>query len=87
MHKSSKFFYYIDFGSKKSGMLLVKGWLDMNENDTQDRWENLTRDEKNHILYLKQKSLLETLLVRNAISRKQFDKSLHELTVKMGESF
>ena len=58
----------------------------MNEKHEQDRWEKLTHDEKNHILYLKQKSLLETLLVRNAISRKQFDKSLHDLTVKMGET-
>ena len=34
--------------------------------------------------YLEQKKTLETFLVHGAISRAQFDKSLTDLTVKMG---
>ncbi|MBQ9464390.1 MAG: hypothetical protein IJU67_03830 [Lachnospiraceae bacterium] len=41
--------------------------------------------EKNHLLYLKQKELLETFLEKGAISRAQYEKSLHDLTEKMGE--
>ena len=58
----------------------------MAENILQNRWEALSHEEKNHILFLRQKELLETLLVRHAISRAQFDKSLHDLTEKMGEA-
>ncbi|MBQ1332784.1 MAG: hypothetical protein IIY36_07600 [Lachnospiraceae bacterium] len=45
-----------------------------------------TRDEQNHLLYLKQKALLETFLEKGAISRAQYEKSLHDLTEKMGET-
>ncbi|MBO4495610.1 MAG: hypothetical protein J5752_07125 [Clostridiales bacterium] len=41
--------------------------------------------EQRHLLYLKQKELLETFLEKGAISQKQFDKSFHDLTEKMGE--
>ncbi len=51
----------------------------------QKEWAGLSREEKNHQLYLKQKALLEAFLERRAISREQFEKSLHDLTVKMGE--
>lgn len=44
-----------------------------------------SRVEKNHLLYLKQKELLETFLEKGAISRAQYEKSLHDLTEKMGE--
>ena len=44
-----------------------------------------SRAEKNHLLYLKQKELLETFLEKGAISRAQYEKSLHDLTEKMGE--
>lgn len=40
--------------------------------------------EKNIELYLRQKKMLEQFLERNAISKAQFDKSLGDLTVKMG---
>jgi hypothetical protein len=40
--------------------------------------------EKNHQLYLRQKELLDTYLRTGAISQEQHDKSLHDLTVKMG---
>ena len=44
----------------------------------------LSHEEKNHELYLRQKQLLENFLKRGAISKAQHDKSLHDLTVKMG---
>ena len=40
--------------------------------------------EKNIELYLRQKRMLEQFLERNAISQAQFDKSLGDLTEKMG---
>ena len=46
----------------------------------------MSHREKNHQLYLQQKELLETFLVRGAISRAQHDRSLSELTIKMGET-
>ena len=49
-------------------------------------WEALSRAEKNHRLYLSQKHTLELFLERGAISRAQFEKSLRDLTEKMGES-
>ena len=44
----------------------------------------LTAEEKKRDLYLRQKQLLETFLEHGAISRAQFDKSLGDLTLKMG---
>ncbi len=38
----------------------------------------------NEELYYKQIELLKTFLEKNAISRAQYDKSFHDLTVKMG---
>ena len=46
----------------------------------------MTHEEKNHQLYLKQKQMLDMFLERGAISRAQHDKSLHDLTEKMGEA-
>ena len=48
-------------------------------------WSALSYEEKNHQLYLKQKALLDLFLERGAITQAQHDKSLHDLTVKMGE--
>ena len=47
-------------------------------------WNKLTYGEKNHALYEKQKHMLEAFLERGAISKAQFEKSLHDLTEKMG---
>ena len=41
-------------------------------------------NEKKRLLYERQKALLNTFLERGAISRAQYDKSLGDLTVKMG---
>ena len=58
----------------------------MTENNLQTPWEFMSHEEKNHELYLKQKHLLETFLEKGAISKAQYDKSLHDLTEKMGYS-
>ena len=41
---------------------------------------------ENHQLFLSQKSILDKFLKRNAISKAQYDKSLHDLREKMGET-
>jgi len=54
--------------------------------ETNEPWNQLTHQEKNHELYLKQKLLLEQFLSTGAISQAQHDKSLHDLREKMGET-
>ena len=43
-----------------------------------------TAEEKKRQLYLRQKKTLDLFLEHGAISRAQYDKSLGDLTVKMG---
>ena len=50
----------------------------------QTEWEKLSPEQKKRQLYLKQKELLDTFLEHHAISKEQFDKSLGDLTEKMG---
>ena len=52
----------------------------------QEEWERLSPEEKKKQLYLNQKQTLEAFLERGAISQAQFDKSLGDLTIKMGVS-
>ena len=47
-------------------------------------WEKLSPEEKKIQLYLKQKKLLDDFLERGAISKAQYEKSLGDLTEKMG---
>lgn len=47
-------------------------------------WNRLSPEEKKKALYLKQKRLLDLFLERNAISKAQYEKSLHDMTEKMG---
>ena len=47
-------------------------------------WEMLSYEEKNHHLFVKQKELLELFLTKRAISRQQYEKSLHDLMEKTG---
>ena len=47
-------------------------------------WATLTYEEKNHVLFLRQKKTLELFLERGAISQAQHDKCLHDLIDKMG---
>ena len=49
-----------------------------------EQWESLTPEQKKRELYLEQKQTLDTFLEHHAISRAQYEKSLGELTVKMG---
>ena len=46
--------------------------------------EPKTAEMKKRELYFRQKELLDTFLANGAISRAQYDKSLGDLTVKMG---
>ena len=46
--------------------------------------EHLTHKDKNRLLYLEQMKTLKLFLERGAISKAQYDKSIHDLTVKMG---
>ena len=50
----------------------------------QYEWESLSLEEKRIQLYLNQKRTLDLFLERGAISKAQYDKSLSDLTVKMG---
>ena len=50
----------------------------------QAQWEQCSPEEKRVQLYENQKRLLETFLERGAITRRQFNKSLGDLTAKMG---
>ena len=47
-------------------------------------WETLTPEEKRRALYERQVAMLATFLEHGAISKEQHDKSLHDLTAKMG---
>ena len=58
----------------------------MNVDTSADSWSKMTYKEKQHQLFLKQKRLLDEFLEHGAISKAQHDKSLHDLTEKMGES-
>ena len=57
--------------------------MDFMDNNT--GWDALSYQEKNHQLFLTQKSMLAKFLERGAISQAQHDKNLRDLTVKMGE--
>ena len=47
-------------------------------------WENLTPEEKRRALYDLQVATLKTFHEHGAITQAQHDKSLHDLTEKMG---
>ena len=49
-----------------------------------EEWSSLTYEEKNRLLFLRQKKTLDMFLERGAISQAQHDKSLHDLIEKMG---
>ena len=55
------------------------------EREENTAWAALTHEQKNHLLFLKQKELLDQFLETHAISRAQHDKSLRDLMEKMGE--
>ena len=57
--------------------------IDLNETGIHEQGQ-MTAKEKKRDLYLRQKELLDTFLEHGAISQAQYDKSLGDLTEKMG---
>ncbi len=51
---------------------------------TDEEYFKLSLDEKRVDLYIRQKNMLRDFLERNAISKEQYEKSLNDLTEKMG---
>ena len=51
---------------------------------SQKSFDMLSPEEKRLALFLQQKKTLDTFLEKNAISRRQYDKSLGDLREKMG---
>ena len=56
----------------------------MNELSVIENSDFLTYEQKQRELFLRQKQTLDLFLERNAISKKQYDKSLGDLIEKMG---
>ena len=56
----------------------------MDELNEEIDWSSLTHEEKNRALFLRQKGTLDMFLKKGAISKAQYDKSLHDLIEKMG---
>lgn len=55
-----------------------------NQPSANDTWASLSPEEKKVQLFLNQKKTLDLFLERHAISQEQYNKSLHDMTVKMG---
>lgn len=55
----------------------------MNVSNENTEWSSLSYEEKNKTLFLRQKETLRMFLERGAISKAQYDKSLHDLVEKM----
>lgn len=51
---------------------------------TNANWSSLSHEEKNRLLFLRQKRTLDMFLERGTISQAEHDKSLHDLIEKMG---
>ena len=49
-------------------------------------WKTLSHEEKNHVLFLGEKEMLDVLLEHGAITQAQHDKSLQDLKEKMREA-
>ena len=61
-----------------------KDAINVDINNENAGWASLSHEEKNRILFLRQKKTLDTFLEHGAISQAQHDKSLHDLIEKMG---
>ena len=57
----------------------------MSKNTSSADWSTLSYEEKNELLFRSQKKTLKLFLERGAISKAQYDKSLHDLIRKMAE--
>lgn len=58
--------------------------MDFGRNEQNSIWGGMSYESKTRALYLQQKQTLDLFLERGAISQAQHDKSLYDLTVKMG---
>ena len=56
----------------------------MNKRIENAEWSSLSYEEKKEVLFLSQKRTLDQFLERGAISQAQYNKSLGDLTEKMG---
>ena len=65
-------------------MWLARLFPERGLNMEQYEWEQLSPEEKKKQLYINQKQTLDAFLERGAISKAQYDKSLGDLTIKMG---
>lgn len=54
----------------------------MNTDITDLTWDTLSYEEKNRLLYERQKQMLSEFLEKGAIGKEQYEKSLHDLTEK-----
>lgn len=52
--------------------------------ENSENWSKLSAEEKREQLFLKQKHTLDLFLEKGAISKAQYDKSLGDLSEKMG---
>ena len=59
--------------------------MSLHNMDKDELWNGLTHEQKNHELFLREKEMLDLFLAHGAITQAQHDKSLHDLTEKMGE--
>jgi len=50
-------------------------------------WNDLSYEEKNERLFHEQKKVLDMFLIRNAISKEDYTKSMHDLVVKTGHTY
>ena len=58
--------------------------MDFIREDQTNTWGSLSYTEKTRALFLQQKQTLDLFLERGAISREQYNKSLDELTKRLG---
>ena len=52
--------------------------------ETAKQWESMTHEEKQAWLFREQKETLNRFLEHGAISKEEYDKSMHDLIEKMG---
>ncbi len=51
----------------------------MQDKNTDSVWEDLSYEDKNQALYLREKTMLELFLERKAITKEQYEKGMREL--------
>ena len=52
--------------------------------EAEKQWDKMTHEEKQEWLFRQQKDTLDRFLEHGAISKAQYNKSLHDLIEKMG---